>query len=144
LSQVIPSAGHCWIDDLNPWAFRLFENFGIRWWGVAYVVGIAFAGDMFFRWAQQKCLPISLDEAHTLCSTPPSRLLSAEELGIASSMTSSPPQKLLCSEGGSEWDSESKLLRLFLNAMNLVLFLLFFRSYIRTIPERLMSPVEPS
>jgi phosphatidylglycerol---prolipoprotein diacylglyceryl transferase len=30
------------------------------------VLGIAFAGYMFSRWAQQKRLPISLDEAHTL------------------------------------------------------------------------------
>jgi prolipoprotein diacylglyceryltransferase len=29
----------------------------MRWYGVAYVIGIAFAGYMFSRWAKQKRLP---------------------------------------------------------------------------------------
>jgi phosphatidylglycerol:prolipoprotein diacylglycerol transferase len=57
---------HYWVDDLNPWVFRFCGNLGIRWYGVAYVVGIAFAGSMFSRWAKQKRLPISVDEAYTL------------------------------------------------------------------------------
>jgi prolipoprotein diacylglyceryltransferase len=41
---MIPPIRHYWIDDLDPWVFRFFGNVGIRWYGVAYVVGIAFAG----------------------------------------------------------------------------------------------------
>ena len=63
---MIPPTSHYWIDDLNPWVFRLSENLGIGWYGVAYVIGIAFAGFMFCRWAKQKRLPISVDEAYTL------------------------------------------------------------------------------
>lgn len=63
---MIPPTSHYWIDDLNPWVFRFSENLGIRWYGVAYVIGIAFAAYVFSRWAKQKRLPISVDEVYTL------------------------------------------------------------------------------
>lgn len=55
--------GHCyWIDRLNPWLVRFGHDFGIRWYGLAYLAGFLLAGWIFTRWAQSGKLPIAKDE----------------------------------------------------------------------------------
>lgn len=63
---MIPPIRHYWVDDLNPWVFRFSGNLGIRWYGVEYVVGIAFAGHMFLQVGEAERIPISADEAQVL------------------------------------------------------------------------------
>lgn len=57
---------HYWIDHLNPWAIHFYGNVGIRWYGVAYVLGLCIAGFIFFRWARQGRLPVPPGEVATL------------------------------------------------------------------------------
>jgi phosphatidylglycerol---prolipoprotein diacylglyceryl transferase len=55
--------GHCyWIDRLNPWLVRFGHDFGIRWYGLAYLAGFLLAGWIFTRWAQSGKLPIAKNE----------------------------------------------------------------------------------
>lgn len=57
---------HYWVDRLNPWAVHFGSNYGIRWYGIAYLVGILFAYLIFAWWSKQGRLPISSEEAATL------------------------------------------------------------------------------
>jgi phosphatidylglycerol---prolipoprotein diacylglyceryl transferase len=57
---------HYWVDRLNPWVVHFGGNFGIRWYGIAYLAGILFAYLIFRRWAKQGRLPISSEEVATL------------------------------------------------------------------------------
>ena len=57
---------HHWVDHLNPWVVHFTGNFGIRWYGLAYLAGIFVAYFIFVRWAKQGRLPISSEEVGTL------------------------------------------------------------------------------
>jgi len=67
LPAIDPSPPHpYWVDHLDPWAVHFYGNFGIRWYGLAYLAGICFAALIFLRWARRGRLPISTDDVTTL------------------------------------------------------------------------------
>ena len=57
---------HYWVDRLNPWVVHFGGNVGIRWYGIAYLVGILAAYLIFARWAKRGSLPIPENEVATL------------------------------------------------------------------------------
>lgn len=57
---------HYWVDQLNPWAIHFSGDFGIRWYGLAYLAGIFAAYLIFERWAKRGRLPISPEDVATL------------------------------------------------------------------------------
>jgi phosphatidylglycerol:prolipoprotein diacylglycerol transferase len=57
---------HFWVDHLDPWVVHISGNFGIRWYGLAYLAGIVIAALVFMRWARQDRLPIATDDVGTL------------------------------------------------------------------------------
>ncbi len=61
-----PAQQHYWVDRLNPWVIHLSGNFGIRWYGLAYILGTILAGLIFAGWARKGRLPIKLDDVTTL------------------------------------------------------------------------------
>jgi phosphatidylglycerol:prolipoprotein diacylglycerol transferase len=48
-----------WVDDLSPFAIRFWGNFGIRWYGLAYVLGFIAGGWLMMRYhrAGRSALP---------------------------------------------------------------------------------------
>lgn len=66
LAAVLFAGRHYWVDRLNPWVVHFTGNFGIRWYGVAYLAGILFAYLVFLKWAKQGRLPIPVDEVPEL------------------------------------------------------------------------------
>ncbi|GJM19297.1 MAG: prolipoprotein diacylglyceryl transferase [Phycisphaeraceae bacterium] len=42
-----------WVHDLSPWVFRFSGEFGIRWYGLAYVAGFIIAY-VLFRWLAKR------------------------------------------------------------------------------------------
>ena len=38
-------------DHLDPWLIHISSNFGIRWYGLAYLAGILIAALVFMHWA---------------------------------------------------------------------------------------------
>jgi len=56
-------AGHrYWVDQLNPWLVHFGGNFGIRWYGLAYLAGFLLAARIFFGWSREGRLPVSQEE----------------------------------------------------------------------------------
>ena len=39
-----------WVHDLSPFAIHIYKDFGIRWYGLAYLAGIAWGYWMLVRW----------------------------------------------------------------------------------------------
>jgi phosphatidylglycerol:prolipoprotein diacylglycerol transferase len=66
LAALLFSEQHYWVDRLNPWAVHFRGDFGIRWYGIAYLAGILFAYLVFVRWAKRGRLPVPVDEVSTL------------------------------------------------------------------------------
>lgn len=52
-----------WLHDLSPFAFRVTGDFGIRWYGVAYIVGFILAYYLLRNLARKKFTPIPPDRA---------------------------------------------------------------------------------
>ena len=38
-----------WVDDLSPFLIRFWGDFGIRWYGLAYVFGSLTSGWLLFK-----------------------------------------------------------------------------------------------
>ena len=57
---------HYWVNRLNPWIVHFSGNFGIRWYGVAYLLGIYIAWFLFVRWARNGRLPIPPEDVTIL------------------------------------------------------------------------------
>lgn len=57
---------HYWVDRLNPWVVHFGGNVGIRWYGIAYLVGILAAYLIFVGWAKRGSLPIPENDVATL------------------------------------------------------------------------------
>jgi phosphatidylglycerol:prolipoprotein diacylglycerol transferase len=51
-----------WKHDLNPFIIQFSENFGIRWYGMAYVLGILLGGWLIMRWQRQGRVPLTRGE----------------------------------------------------------------------------------
>jgi phosphatidylglycerol:prolipoprotein diacylglycerol transferase len=51
-----------WVDDLSPFAIRFWGNIGIRWYGLAYVLGFIVGGWLMMRYhrAGRSALPANL------------------------------------------------------------------------------------
>jgi phosphatidylglycerol:prolipoprotein diacylglycerol transferase len=58
-----------WVDDLNPWVWQIKGNFGIRWYGLSYVIALIVTYAFFLRWSNKKVLPLTKDQVVTLLSS---------------------------------------------------------------------------
>jgi phosphatidylglycerol:prolipoprotein diacylglycerol transferase len=47
-----------WVHDLSPFLLQISDNFGIRWYGLAYVAGMVLGGLLIRRWAKQGRAPL--------------------------------------------------------------------------------------
>ena len=47
-----------WRHNLDPFIIRFYAEYGIRWYGLAYVLGVLFGWWMFRRWQQAGRLPL--------------------------------------------------------------------------------------
>ncbi|MFT4111283.1 prolipoprotein diacylglyceryl transferase [Silvibacterium sp.] len=55
-----------WVDDLNPWIFHLSNGVGVRWYGLAYILGFLIALALWTRWAKQERIPLAPEDVSTL------------------------------------------------------------------------------
>ena len=60
---VLAEARHFWIHDLDPFIVRFSGNFGIRWYGLSYVLGILLAVWILNRWVRARRVPLSPGES---------------------------------------------------------------------------------
>lgn len=52
-----------WVHDLNPFLLRISGEFGIRWYGLAYLTGFVLCG-LFMTWmAKNKKTPLTVEQA---------------------------------------------------------------------------------
>ncbi len=51
-----------WTDNLNPWIVHFGGDFGIKWYGVAYMLGFFSAFLIWNRWARKGLLPLNADD----------------------------------------------------------------------------------
>jgi phosphatidylglycerol:prolipoprotein diacylglycerol transferase len=52
-----PAAAH-WVHNLDPFALRISGEFGLRWYGLSYLLGIAGGWWLLLRWARAGRLPM--------------------------------------------------------------------------------------
>jgi phosphatidylglycerol:prolipoprotein diacylglycerol transferase len=52
-----PAVAH-WVHNLDPFALRISGEFGIRWYGLSYLLGIAGGWWLLQRWARAGRLPM--------------------------------------------------------------------------------------
>ena len=55
-----------WVHDLDPFALQFTDSFGIRWYGLAYLVGILMGWWLAKRWSRKGLLPISEEQVGDL------------------------------------------------------------------------------
>lgn len=51
-----------WVHDLDPFLWRISGEFGLRWYGLAYLAGIALGAWLLHRWRQRDRLPLRRGE----------------------------------------------------------------------------------
>jgi phosphatidylglycerol:prolipoprotein diacylglycerol transferase len=51
-----------WEHNLNPFIIRFTDQLGIRWYGMAYVLGILVGGWLILRWQRQGRVPLTRNE----------------------------------------------------------------------------------
>jgi phosphatidylglycerol:prolipoprotein diacylglycerol transferase len=52
----------CWVNTLDPFLWRIHGEFGIRWYGLAYLAGILIGGWLIARWARRGQAPFRAGE----------------------------------------------------------------------------------
>ena len=55
-----------WVHDLSPFAIRFSENFGIRWYGLAYIAGFLVGNWYLGRYATKGYLPLNGEDRSNL------------------------------------------------------------------------------
>lgn len=70
-----------WVDRIDPWIIHLSGDFGIRWYGASYAIGILIAAWFFFRWARQGRLPVSIEQVPALLTYAAAGILVGGRLG---------------------------------------------------------------
>lgn len=63
LSQMVEAphvadSGQHWVHDLNPFVWQIYGEWGIRWYGVAYLVGILLGVWLIARWRKAGRVPL--------------------------------------------------------------------------------------
>ena len=53
-----PSASEYWVHNLSPYAIQFGEDFGIRWYGLAYLAGFFVAWWLLRLWSRRNQLPL--------------------------------------------------------------------------------------
>lgn len=48
-----------WVHDLDPFLWRIHGDFGLRWYGLAYLAGIVIGGLLIARWARRGRVPLT-------------------------------------------------------------------------------------
>jgi phosphatidylglycerol:prolipoprotein diacylglycerol transferase len=56
-----PVAAH-WVHDLDPFLWQISGEFGLRWYGLSYLAGVAIGWWLLIRWAKAGRLPIAAAE----------------------------------------------------------------------------------
>ncbi len=56
-----PATVH-WVHNLDPFLWRIHGDYGIRWYGLSYLLGIAGGWWMLARWAKAERLPMSAQQ----------------------------------------------------------------------------------
>jgi phosphatidylglycerol:prolipoprotein diacylglycerol transferase len=57
------AAASYWVDDLSPFIIRFGDSdWGVRWYGMAYLAGLAWGFWMMTRWVRQQRSPVALQE----------------------------------------------------------------------------------
>ncbi len=51
-----------WVHDLSPFIIRFGDNWGIRWYGMAYLAGLVWGYWMLVRWAKMNRSPVAPHE----------------------------------------------------------------------------------
>jgi phosphatidylglycerol:prolipoprotein diacylglycerol transferase len=54
--------GHLYIHDLSPFIIQFTEKIGLRWYGMAYLAGLAWGFWMMRRWCRAGRAPLAVDE----------------------------------------------------------------------------------
>jgi len=52
----------CWVNTLDPFLWRIHGEFGIRWYGLAYLAGIFIGAWVIGRWARHGRVPLRVHE----------------------------------------------------------------------------------
>jgi phosphatidylglycerol:prolipoprotein diacylglycerol transferase len=52
-----------WVHDLDPFLWQIHGNIGIRWYGLAYSVGIVLAGLLLAHWSKKRRFPLAPNDA---------------------------------------------------------------------------------
>ncbi len=55
-----------WVDTIDPWVFHLPNGMGVRWYGVAYMLGFLIAWAVWTRWARKGRLPLAVEDVASL------------------------------------------------------------------------------
>ncbi|MCX8040176.1 MAG: prolipoprotein diacylglyceryl transferase [Planctomycetota bacterium] len=76
-------AGGHWVHDLDPFVWRISGDFGIRWYGVSYLVGIVLGWWLLRRWARQGRLPMASAEVGDFAMTVALGMIAGGRLGYA-------------------------------------------------------------
>nr|MBA2482259.1 prolipoprotein diacylglyceryl transferase [Planctomycetota bacterium] len=56
---IAPGSEHCFVDALSPFALYFGNGIGIRWYGLAYLLGLAWGFWMAWRWSGAGRSPLS-------------------------------------------------------------------------------------
>ena len=48
-----PSASAYWVHDWSPFVLRFGDSFGVRWYGVAYLMGFVVGGLLLWLYAKK-------------------------------------------------------------------------------------------
>ena len=59
----IAMSGTHWVHDLDPFAFQISEGVGLRWYGLAYLAGIAIGWWLMRRWSRKGLVDITTKQA---------------------------------------------------------------------------------
>ncbi len=68
LTSKLPTGHGYWTDNLDPWVLHLPGGWGVRWYGVAYMLGFLIALGIWKRWARRGGLPLKDDDVSTFLS----------------------------------------------------------------------------
>ena len=72
---------HYWVDRIDPWFIHLYGPVGVRWYGLAYVLGIVVGAWIARRWVDAGRLPIGRADIYTLVTDAATGIVVGGRLG---------------------------------------------------------------
>jgi phosphatidylglycerol:prolipoprotein diacylglycerol transferase len=61
MADPVAAATH-WVHNIDPYALHLWGSFGIRWYGISYLLGIGLGWWLMVRWARRGRLPMTAEQ----------------------------------------------------------------------------------